>query len=155
MFPVQFLLSQTERFKSYSVRWIERIFVLKFASSWLNIFFWFIFVFLAFIAECLSKLRLSCSHHCVVTDKGIATCRCPQNQALRSDNSTCYPLGEFFSHSPFLRFFFYRFVSSLLSCTLFVMPTSINENEAYLETEANEIVKRTAHRLKTAAKGKL
>uniref|UniRef100_A0A0P6EIG7 Brain-specific angiogenesis inhibitor n=1 Tax=Daphnia magna TaxID=35525 RepID=A0A0P6EIG7_9CRUS len=42
--------------------------------------------------ECLSKLRLSCSHHCVVTDKGIATCRCPQNQALRSDNSTCYPL---------------------------------------------------------------
>lgn len=35
------------------------------------------------------------------------------------------------------------------------MPTSINENEAYLETEANEIVKRTAHRLKTAAKGKL
>ncbi|KAI9565389.1 hypothetical protein GHT06_009181 [Daphnia sinensis] len=41
--------------------------------------------------ECLSKFRLSCSHHCVVTDKG-ATCRCPQNQALRSDNSTCYPL---------------------------------------------------------------
>ncbi|XP_057370422.1 uncharacterized protein LOC130691485 isoform X2 [Daphnia carinata] len=42
--------------------------------------------------ECLSKFRLSCSHHCVVTDKGIATCRCPQNQALRSDNSTCYAL---------------------------------------------------------------
>ncbi|XP_057370415.1 uncharacterized protein LOC130691484 [Daphnia carinata] len=42
--------------------------------------------------ECLSKFRLNCSHHCVITDKGKAACRCPQHQALRSDNLTCYPL---------------------------------------------------------------
>uniref|UniRef100_A0A0P6GFS4 Brain-specific angiogenesis inhibitor n=1 Tax=Daphnia magna TaxID=35525 RepID=A0A0P6GFS4_9CRUS len=42
--------------------------------------------------ECLSKFRLNCSHHCVITDKGTAACRCPQHQALRSDNLTCYPL---------------------------------------------------------------
>lgn len=56
-------------------------------------FFSFLF-FLALIAECLSKFRLNCSHHCVITDKGTAACRCPQHQALRSDNLTCYPLGK-------------------------------------------------------------
>ncbi|KAK4018038.1 hypothetical protein OUZ56_000107 [Daphnia magna] len=44
--------------------------------------------------ECLSKFRLNCSHHCVITDKGTAACRCPQHQALRSDNLTCYPLVQ-------------------------------------------------------------
>ena len=76
---------------------------------WLNTRFIISDVLLAaLIAECLSRFRLNCSHHCVVTDKGGAACRCPLDQALRSDNVTCYPLGEafFFVFLRLLNYFF-------------------------------------------------
>lgn len=64
----------------------------------------------AMIAECLSRFRLNCSHHCAVTDKGGAACRCPFDQALRSDNVTCYPLGESFLSFSLFCFFSITFL---------------------------------------------
>ena len=64
------------------------------SCRWLNMRFTILSCLVALITECLSRFRLNCSHHCVVRDKGGAACRCPLDQALRSDNVTCYPLGE-------------------------------------------------------------
>jgi hypothetical protein len=87
----------------------------------------------ALIAECLSRFRLNCSHHCAVTDKGGAACRCPFDQALRSDNVTCYPLGEsFLSFLFFLRFLHHFFmVASLLRLYYFVSSSDVRDSSSF------------------------
>ena len=77
--------------------------------------FCYLWICLLPFSECLSRFKLNCSHHCVVTDNQRVSCQCPTGYDLKLDNRTCYRLRKYltlFTHwyHRFPKFLFARWL---------------------------------------------